>query len=284
MKPATKYIAVGLTALGLIGSGTFYFINHETKVADNKAKITSEKESDSKKSAQRDAAKKDGSAKADSDASGKKGAEGNSGSGESVGAAGEGAATASAGTEGYTAGGKISGYTLTSSGSISGGSGSGSRSESGSAGGGSSTVAPKPAGNGGKTDDYDTTAGVSDEKSRKTIEKIKQNHLPAFLNLQAKADAEINSILNAASAEYQTMKNNGTPMSFDYFMNKYEPRASAAEAKIDGQFFDAYNEMRDDLIRKKVSPAAADEFRQVYMAEKQARRDAILAQASALFN
>ncbi|MCA1031385.1 hypothetical protein LCL95_10140 [Bacillus timonensis] len=129
-----------------------------------------------------------------------------------------------------------------------------------------------------KTESSKTT---QPKKKKTTVASITKKYEPSFADLEAQANAKVDSLVSHAFEEYITKKKNDEKISYFYFYAKYSSAGKELEAKTDASFNVIFNALVADLKKHGFSESHAEVYREQYEQQKSAREAALRKKAVA---
>ncbi|TDQ36129.1 hypothetical protein [Aureibacillus halotolerans] len=137
-------------------------------------------------------------------------------------------------------------------------------------------------GDGTTSDEPSSTASESEQSPQEpTVTKsaIVSKYEPVFSDLEAQANAKLNSLVSHAKSEFREKRSAGDNISYGYFYSKYKTAAEQLEASTDAAFQQVYGSLVNELNANGFSASDAAKYKDAYNARKDARRSSLLSQA-----
>ncbi|MBM7606363.1 Fe2+ transport system protein B [Metabacillus crassostreae] len=117
---------------------------------------------------------------------------------------------------------------------------------------------------------------VNNEKS---VEEIKSTYKMKFEDLQESTNVKIDSLLEEAKEDYQTLERTQEKTSLVDFYQKYASAGQVIEEETEQQFYILYEDLTKKLEQHGYSEEVAEEFKEIYNEQKQERKTELVKKA-----
>ncbi|TXC90929.1 hypothetical protein FS935_08455 [Metabacillus litoralis] len=115
--------------------------------------------------------------------------------------------------------------------------------------------------------------------NEKAVEEIKADYRMKFEELQEDTNVKIDSLLEEAKKEYQTLERTQEKTSLVDFYQKYASAGQVIEEQTEQQFYILYEDLTKKLEQLTYGEEAAEEFKEIYIEQKQERKTELLKKA-----
>lgn len=113
----------------------------------------------------------------------------------------------------------------------------------------------------------------------KAVEEIKATYKKEFEGLQQRTNVKIDSLLEEAKEEYLTLEKTNEKASLVDFYQKYASAGQVIEQETEQEFNILYVELTKKLKELGYGEEAAEEFKEIYIEQKQDRKTDLLRKA-----